>query len=94
MSDTSGDSLRYRAALEALLVACEQFEDQFGWSGSSAYIDSWAEKRFDEARNALAAVAGAPVANEAPDTNRDALRALLSACREFTARFSDDRGKA
>lgn len=93
MGETSQKVIECRAALTDLLRACEQFEEQFGWSGTRAYVRSSDEKQFDEAREAAARIA-APVAGEVPDVTRDHLRTLLRACSEFTARFSDDMGKA
>lgn len=81
----------YRAAIMELLRACEHFEDTFGWSGAQGYVRYSDEKQFEEACEAAARIAE-PVADEVPDAALDRLRALLRACRDFTARFSDDVG--
>jgi hypothetical protein len=92
MRETTKEGMAYRAAVMELLRACERFEDLFHWDSSQGgYVDHGDEKAFDEACAGAARIAE-PFADEVPDAARDRLRALLRACREFTARFSDDTG--
>jgi hypothetical protein len=65
--------MEYRAAITDLLRACEQFEEQIGWDGTRAYVDSSDEKHFDEAREAAARVA-APLVDKEGEERWKAVR--------------------